>query len=198
MEASATQITPPPAQARWRGYVALAVIFVVASVAYASASLQPEGLPIFKPKSSPPARLVVCEGTMDVTCAQRAAERAFTTVAWIDEPSGYELAWVWAKGYRDGPATASQYLLDADGQGAIELVTALPAVEVEPGTPPARSASNGTDTASVWVNDEFGVVQLEWTHDGIGYLINAKPRPWDPSTVIDAWTTIQYASPEPS
>ncbi|MDQ5874815.1 MAG: hypothetical protein M3526_05475 [Actinomycetota bacterium] len=123
---------------------------------------------------------------MDVTCAREAAEQAFTTVAWIPEPSGYDLAWVWARGDRGGPAIASQYLLDPDGQGAIEVVTAIPGIDVEPGTPPSRSVSNGDDAASVWLNDEFGVVEIEWTHDGIGYLINAKPRPWNPDAVVDA------------
>jgi hypothetical protein len=156
---------------------------------------------LFKPKSPPPARMMVCEGTMDSACAQEAAEQSFTTVAWIDEPAGYELAWVIATGNPespDGPAIASQYLLGTDGQGMIEVVTGLPAIDVEPGTPPSDSVSNGTDTASVWIDDEFGLVSMEWTHEGIGYVITAQPRPWDHSAVVDAWRTIQYASPEPS
>ena len=173
-------------------------MFVVASVAYASyTSMRPESLPTFTPRSSPPARLVLCEGTMDVACAQDAAERAFTTVAWMDEPSGYNLAWVWATGEPGGSSVAMQYLLDADGQGAIEVVTAIPAIDVEPGTPPSRLVSNGDDTASVLINDELGWVAIDWTHDGIGYLISAKPRPWKPDAIVDAWKTIKYASPAP-
>jgi hypothetical protein len=174
----------------------LAFVFVAASVAYASyTSKPPERLPTFTPRSSPPARLVLCEDTMDVSCARDAAERAFTTVAWMDEPSGYKLAWVWATGHPDGSSVAMQYLLDADGQGAIEVVTAIPAIDVEPGTPPTRFVSNGDDTASVLINEELGWVAIDWTQDGIGYLISAKPRPWNPDAIVDAWKTIQYASP---
>jgi hypothetical protein len=174
----------------------LAAVFVVASVAYASyTSMQPKSLPTFTPRSSPPARLLLCEGAMDVGCAQDAAERAFTRVAWMDEPSGYKLAWVWATGDPGGSSLAMQYLLDADGQGAIEVVTAIPAIDVEPGTLPSRFVSNGDDTASVLIDDEMGWVAIDWTHDGTGYLISAKPRPWNPDAIVDAWRTIQYASP---
>lgn len=208
MEASAVQTpTPPPTRSRRRGFVVLAASIVFAGASYITLeAIQHDAATdallndLFKPKSPPPARLMVCEGTMDLACAQEAAEQAFTPVAWIDEPAGYELAWVIATGNSEshGPAIASQYLLGSDGQGMIEVVTALPAIDVEPRTPPTDSVSNGTDTASVWIDVGLGLVSMEWTHEGIGYVLIAQPRPWDPSAVVDVWKTIRYESPKSS
>jgi hypothetical protein len=186
------------------------VVIVAASILLASAVyLMYEGMPrdaaneallndLFRPKSPPPARMKVCEGTMDAACAQEAAEQTFTTFAWIDEPEGFKLEWVMATGDPEGPAVASQYLLGANGQGMIEVVTAVPAIAVQPGTPPTASVSNGTDTASVWIDEELGFVSMEWTHDGIGYVLTAQPRPWDPSGVVEVWKTVRYTSPKPA
>jgi hypothetical protein len=33
---------------------------------------------------------------MDAACAQETANRIDTTVAWLDEPAGYELEWMFA------------------------------------------------------------------------------------------------------
>jgi hypothetical protein len=150
---------------------------------------------MFKPISPPPARLVVCRGTMDAACAQAAADKADTTVAWVNEPAGYELAWVMAALGPKGKAIASQYLVGADGQGLMEVVTSVPPTPGGHASPPSRSVSDGTDNASVWLDAAFGVVEMEWTHDGIEYGIFAQPRPWDPSAIVDAWKTVQYASP---
>ena len=48
------------------------------------------------------------------------------------------------------------------------------------------------------IHEVFGTTSVEWTHDGITYLITAQPRPWDPSAVVDAWKTVQYATPRHS
>jgi hypothetical protein len=183
--------------------VALAAVVVVTGVAYiGQESVQSEDREalddIFQPLFPPPARMVVCEGTMDATCAQTAADRVATTVAWLDEPAGYELAWVIASrnpGDPDGPAIASQNLVGTDGRGFMEVVTSVPPMPGGHTSPPSRSVSNGEDTATVWVDDVFGVVEMEWTHGGIEYGMFAQPRPWDPSAVIEVWKTVRYTSP---
>jgi hypothetical protein len=209
MQASAAQTpTSPPARSRWRRFVILAVAIVLASAALITYTTMQRNAAnrallddLFKPVSAPPARMVVCEGAMDGTCARAAAGRVATTMAWVDEPAGYQLAWVIASrnpGNPDGPAIASEYLIGKDGQGFIEVVTSVPPVPGEFPGPPSRSVSNGSDTATVWLDDEFGLVELEWTHDGIEYELTAQPRPWDPSAVVDVWKTIQYESPKSS
>jgi hypothetical protein len=207
MDTAVQTSPPPPAGARRRKFVILVASMVLLSAGYLAIEANHRDAAnealndLFRPKSPPPARMMVCEGVMDSACAQDAANQAFITFAWLDEPAGYELAWVIATGdpkSPDGPAIASEYLLGSDGLGMIEVVTALPAIEVEPGTPPTSSVSNGTDTASVWVDREFGLVSMEWTHEGIGYVLTAQPRPWEPTTVVEAWKAIRYTSPNPA
>jgi hypothetical protein len=120
------------------------------------------------------------------------------TVAWISEPTGYELAWLAASRNEEGPngpAVASQYLVDADGRGWTEIVTAVPAIEVEPGDTPPILLSHDGDTASVWIDETLGLVSIEWTHDDIGYVLTAQPRPWDPTSVMNVWKQMRYAGP---
>jgi hypothetical protein len=208
MDAAVQTPTPSPAGARRRRFVILVASIVLLSVGYLAIEANQRDAAneallndLFQPKSPPPARMMVCEGAMDSACAQDAADQASTTFAWLDEPAGYELGWVIATGdpqSPEGPAIASEYLLGPGGQGMIEVVTSLPAIEVEPGTPPTSSVSNGADTASVWVDEDFGLVSMEWTHEGIGYVLTAQPRPWDPSSVVQAWKTIRYTSPRPA
>jgi hypothetical protein len=161
---------------------------------------------MFRPLSSPPARLVVCRGEMDSACAQEAADRIGTTVAWLDAPVGYRLEWLVANRYvepvdptvPDDGVIATQYFVGgADDRGMFEVMTSLPPL-VESSPPPQshRSVSNGTDTGSLWMAEVSGTASVEWMHDGIAYLITAQPRPWDPSAVVDAWKTIRYASPQ--
>lgn len=163
---------------------------------------------MFRPLSSPPARLVACKGAMDSICAQEAADRIGTTVAWLDEPSGYELEWFVANRHaapvdpaiRGDGVIATQYFVGgADDRGMFEVMTSVPPL-VESSPPPRsrRSISNGTDTGSFWMAEVSGTASVEWMHDGITYLITAQPRPWDPSAVVDAWKTIQYATPQHS
>lgn len=207
MDTAVQTSTPPPAGARRRKFVILVASMVLLTVGYLAIEANQRDAAyeallndLFRPKSPPPARMMVCEGAIDPACAQDAADQAFTTFAWLDEPAGYELAWVIATGdpkSPDGPAIASEYLLGSDGLGMMEVVTSLPAIEVEPGMPPTSSVSNGTDTASVWVDEDFGLVSMEWTHEGIGYVLTAQPRPWDLSMVVEAWKTIRYTSPNP-
>ena len=203
MEPSAVRTpTPPPTRSRRRGFVVLAALIVFAGAAYITyTTMQRDAAnralidEMFRPLSPPPARLVVCKDRMDATCAQAAADKADTTMAWVNEAAGYELAWVMAALSPDGKAIASQYLVGADGQGLMEVVTSVPSASGGHTSPPSSSVSNGTDTASVWLDHAFGVVEMEWTHNGIEYGIFAQPRPWEPSAVVDAWKTIQYASP---
>jgi hypothetical protein len=209
MDASQAQ-TPvsPAAPSRRRWLVVLATVVLVAGVASITYSSRQRDdandallNDLFKPASPPPARMMVCEGAMDATCAGAAAERVAIAFAWVDEPMGYELAWVIASrnpGNPDGTAIASQYLVGADGQGFMEVVTSVPPIPGEFPSPPSRSVSNGIDTATVWEDDELGVIQLEWTHDGVEYVLTAQPRPWDPSAVIEVWKTIQYTTPRPA
>jgi hypothetical protein len=161
---------------------------------------------IFRPLSSPPARLVVCRGEMDSACAQEAADRIGTTVAWLDEPAGYQLEWLVANRHvepvdpavPDDGVIATQYFLGgAGGRGMFEVMTSVPPlVESSPPPRPHRSVWNGTDTGTLWMAEVSGTASVEWMHDGITYLITAQPRPWDPSAVVDAWKTIRYASPQ--
>ena len=159
---------------------------------------------MLRPLSPPPARLTVCKGAMDWACAQDAADRIGTTVAWLDEPAGYELEWFVANRHAEAvdPATpddgvvATQYFLGGtDGRGMFEVMTSVPPLLSPP--PPFRSrlVSNGTDTGSFWMAEASGTASVEWTHNGIVYVITAQPRPWDPSAIVDAWKTIQYAPP---
>jgi hypothetical protein len=146
----------------------------------------------------PPARMIVCRGSMEAACARAAASRAGMTVAWIDEPAGYELAWMAAstnEGDIERPALARLYLVDGDGPGWIEIVTAVPAITVEPGRDPGTSISDDGHAASVWVDDTLGLVSIEWLHDGEGYVLTAQPRPWDPTAVIRHWKRMRYAAP---
>ena len=140
---------------------------------------------------------------MDSTCAQEAADRIGMTVAWLDEPAGYQLEWLVANRHPvdpaipDGGVIATQYFLGgADGRGMFEVMTSVPPLPSGPPSSRSRSVSNGTDTGSLWVDEVFGTASIDWTHDGIEYLITAQPLPWDPSAVVDAWKTIQYASPD--
>jgi hypothetical protein len=154
---------------------------------------------MLRPLSPPPARLVVCKGAMDSICARDAADRIGTTVAWLDEPAGYELEWMFATAdpvIPDEGVLAVQYFVTPDGHGMFEVLTSVPPL-VESSPPPQsrRSVSNGTDTGSFWMAEASGTASVEWTHDGITYLITAQPRPWDPSAVVDAWKTIQYSTP---
>jgi hypothetical protein len=204
MDAAVQTREPSPAKSPWRTFLIVAVSISIVCVGYltieamwSDAANQALLNDLFRPKFPPPARVVVCEGAMDATCAQEAADEAFTVFAWLKEPTGYDLAWVAATGNPKGPTLATEYLLDSDGEGMIEVVTAVPAIGVEPGTSSVSSISNGTDTASVWVDEQFGVVSIEWTHERIGYLITAQPRPWDPSAVVEAWKTIRYTAPTP-
>jgi hypothetical protein len=161
---------------------------------------------MFRPLSSPPARLVVCRGEMDSACAQEAADRIGTTVAWLDAPAGYQLEWLVANRHvepvdpavPDDGVIATQYFLGgAGGRGMFEVMTSVPPfVESSPPPQPHRSVSNGTDTGTLWMAEVSGMASVEWMHDGITYLITAQPRPWDPSAVVDAWKTIRYASPQ--
>jgi hypothetical protein len=160
---------------------------------------------MFRPLSQPPARLVVCKGAMDAACAQEAADRIGTTVAWLDEPAGYRLEWLVTNRHAepvdpavpDDGVIATQYFVGgADDRGMFEVMTSVPPL-VESSPPQSRrSVSNGTDTGSFWMAEVSGTASVEWTHDGITYLITAQPRPWDPAAVVDAWQTIQYASPQ--
>jgi hypothetical protein len=192
--------------------MAAAAAITLAGAAYITyATLQPDAADralideMSRPLSPPSARLVVCKGAMDAACAQEAADRIGTTVAWLDEPAGYELEWFVANRHPEpvDPAVpdhgviATQYFLGgADGRGMFEVMTSVPPLPVGPPPPRSRSVSNGTDTGSVRVDEVFGTASIEWTHDGIAYVITAQPRPWDPSAVVDAWKTIRYASPQ--
>lgn len=160
---------------------------------------------MFRPLSSPPARLVVCRGEMDSACAQEAADRIGTTVAWLDEPAGYRLEWLVANRHAetvdpavpDDGVIATQYFVGgADDRGMFEVMTSVPPLASGPPPPRSRSVSNGTDNGSVWMDEVTGTASVVWTHDGITYLITAQPRPWDPSAVVDAWKAIRYASPQ--
>jgi hypothetical protein len=157
---------------------------------------------IFRPLSSPPARLVVCKGAMDAACAQETADRLDTTIAWLDDPAGYELEWMFATAdpvIPDEGVVAVQYFVTPDGHGMFEVLTSVPPlVAISPPPQPRRSISNGTDTGSSWMAEASGTASVEWTHEGITYLITAVPRPWDPSAVVDAWKTVQYATPRHS
>jgi hypothetical protein len=79
--------------------VAAAIVFAGAAyVTYMTMQLNAANRALidqmFRPLSPPPARLVVCKGAMDSICAQEAADRIGTTVAWLDELAGYELEWL--------------------------------------------------------------------------------------------------------
>lgn len=155
---------------------------------------------MFKPVSRPPARLVVCEGVMDSACAQDAADRIGTTVAWLDGPAGYDLEWMFATAnpvMPDEGVIATQYFVGEDGYGMFEVLTSVP--PLPSGAPPqSRFVSNGPDRGSVWMDETTGIASVEWSHDGIKYVITAQPRPWDPSAVVEAWKTIHYTSPNSS
>jgi hypothetical protein len=153
---------------------------------------------LFRPLSPPPARLVTCRGAMDAACAQTAADRIGITVAWLDAPPGYRLEWMLANDRTvstEVGVIASQYFLGSDGRGMFEVVTSVPPIGDGPPPTRAQSLSHGADTGSLWVDARFGIVSIEWTHEGIVYLITAQPRPWNPDAVVDAWRTIHYASP---
>jgi len=139
---------------------------------------------------------------MDAACAQETADRLGTTIAWLDDPAGYELEWMFATAdpvIPDEGVLAVQYFVTPDGHGMFEVMTSVPPL-VESSPPPQnrRPVSNGTDIGSVWMAEATGTASVEWTHDGITYLITAVPRPWDPSAVVDAWKTIKYASSKSS
>ena len=212
MEPSAVQVfTSPPGRSRRRMFVVMAVAVLFAGAAYiAYTTTQRDAADralidqMFRPLSSPPARLVVCKGAMDSACAQDAADRIGTTVAWLDEPAGYELEWFVANRHAEAvdPATpedgvvATQYFLGGtDGRGMFEVMTSVPPLPSPPPPPQSRLVSNGTDTGSFWMAEASGTASVEWTHNGIVYVITAQPRPWDPSAIVDAWKTIEYASP---
>ena len=215
MEPSAVQaLTPPPARSRRRMFLVAALAVVFAGGAYiahmtmhrdaADEALRAEML---RPLSPPPARLTICKGAMDAACAQDAADRIGTTVAWLDEPAGYELEWFVANRHAESvdPATpedgviATQYFVGgADGRGMFEVMTSVPPLPSPPPPPRSRLVSNGTDTGSVWMDEASGTASVEWTHDGIVYIITAQPRPWDPSAIVGAWKTVQYTSPASS
>jgi hypothetical protein len=153
---------------------------------------------MFRPLSPPPTRLVVCRGAMDAACAQETANRIGTTVAWLDEPAGYGLEWMFATAdpvIPDEGVIATQFFVTADGHGMFEVLTSVPPMPESSPPPQSRSVSNGTDTGSMWMDEVTGTASVVWTHDGIEYLITAQPRPWDPSAIIDVWKTIRYASP---
>jgi hypothetical protein len=208
METEAAQTSPPaPARSTRRRLVVLAVAIVVVGVALitrldaASEALIDQ---MFRPLSSPPARLVVCNGVMNWACAQRAADRIGTTVAWLDEPPGYRLEWFVANRHAEAmdPASsdgviATQYFVGgSDDRGMFEVVTSAPPLPFGPPPPRPLSVSNGTDAGSFRVDEVFGTASIEWTHEGITYVITARPRPWDPAAVVDAWKTIRYTSPK--
>jgi hypothetical protein len=212
MEASAVQTpTTPPAGSRRPMFVILAVAAVFAGAAYIThATMQRDATDealrdeMLRPLSPPPARLTVCKGAMDSACAQDAADRIGTTVAWLDEPAGYELEWLVADRHAEAgdPATpeggvvATQYFVGGtDGRGMFEVMTSVPPLPSPPPPPRSRLVSNGTDTGSVWMDQASGTASVEWAHDGIVYVITAQPRPWDPAAIVDAWKTIEYASP---
>jgi hypothetical protein len=212
MEASAVQTpTSPPARSRRPIFVilAVAVVFVgAASIAYTTMHRDAAGealrAEMFMPLSPPPARLTICKGAMGSACAQDAADRIGTTVAWLDEPADYELEWFVANRHAEAvdPATsddgvvATQYFLGGpNGRGMFEVMTSVPPLPSPPPPPRSRLVSNGTDTGSFWMDEASGTASVEWTHNGIVYVITAQPRPWDPSAIVDAWKTVQYASP---
>jgi hypothetical protein len=187
---------------------AVAILFAGAAyVAYtmhrdaADEALRDEML---RPLSPPPARLTVCKGAMDSACAQDVADRIRTTVAWLDEPAGYKLEWFVADRHaeavdpsapEDGVVATQYFVGGTDGRGMFEVMTSVPPLPSPPPPPRSRIVSNGTDTGSVWMDEQSGTASVEWTHDGIVYVITAQPRPWDPSAIVDVWKTIQYASP---
>jgi hypothetical protein len=182
--------------------VGVVLLAGVAFIAYTSMQLDAKNRAliddIFRPLSAPPVRLVVCRGAMDTACAQEAADRVGTTVAWLDDPPGYELEWMFATGdpvIPDGGVIATQYFVGTDGQGMFEVLTSVPPLPPGPIPPQSRPVSNGEDTGSIWVEEVSGIASVEWTHDGIKYIITAQPRPWDPSAVVDVWRTVQYAVP---
>ena len=118
----------------------------------------------FKPVSPPPGRLSACTQIMEPSCARIAAKRIGTTVAWLDEPGGYELAWLFATHQPvipDQGVIAVQYFVGSDGHGMMELVTSVPPIPAEQMTP-SRSVSNGEDIATIWLDDVLGILSLEW------------------------------------
>jgi hypothetical protein len=206
MDGPASKVAPSSLSMSGRTIVlVLAVALLVASYTYLRTVTSQSGVrahidEIFRPLSPPPPRLVVCTDSMDAACAQRAADRIGTTVAWLDEPPGYELEWMLANDRTVSPADgviATQYFLGADGHGMFEVVTSVPPLG-DPPTPRSRAIFNGTDHGKMWVDEQFGVVSIGWAHDGVEYLITAQPRPWDPLTVEQAWKTVRYASPKTS
>lgn len=215
METAAAEASPPaPARSTRRRLVVLAVAVIVVGVAFITYTTMRidaanEALidQMFRPLSSPPARLVVCNGAMNPACAQQAADRIGTTVAWLDEPPGYRLEWLVANRHAeavdsavsDDGVIATQYFVGgADDRGMFEVVTSVPPLPFGPPPPQPRSVSNGTDTGSFRIDEVFGTASIEWTHEGIAYVLTAQPRPWDPAAVVDVWKTIRYASPKPS
>jgi hypothetical protein len=204
MDTSRESIPPTPIARGGRSKVFILAVMAAAlglalvSINFLGPTERPEMLDQLFDPAPPPARVIVCEGTMATTCARAAARRTGMTVAWISEPTGYELAWLAASRNEEGPngpAVASQYLVDADGRGWTEIVTAVPAIEVEPGDTPAILLSHDGDTASVWIDETLGLVSIEWTHDDIGYVLTAQPRPWDPTSVMNVWKQMRYAGP---
>jgi hypothetical protein len=117
---------------------------------------------MLKPLSPPPAPLLVCKGVMDPACAQETADRLGTTIAWLDDPAGYELEWMFATAdpvIPDEGVLAVQYFVTPDGHGMFEVLTSVPPL-VESSPPPQdrRPVSNGTDTGSTWMDGQL--VQL--------------------------------------
>jgi hypothetical protein len=212
MEPSAVQApTSPPARSRRRMFVVAALAVVFAGAAYIThATMQRDATDqalrdeMLRPLSPPPARLTVCKGAMDSACAQDAAERIGATVAWLDEPAGYQLEWMVANRHaeavdaatpEDGVVATQYFRGGTDGRGMFEVMTSVPPLRGPPPPPRSRLVSNGTDTGSVWMDQASGTASVEWTHHGITYIITAQPRPWDPSAIVNAWKTVQYASP---
>jgi hypothetical protein len=178
--------------------MASAIGLSLVSLDLLTATKRPEVLDHLVDRSRPPARVIVCEDTVGTRCARTAAERMRITVAWIEEPAGYRGAWMAASRRDRGPGApgiASQSVVAEDGTGWIEVVTAVPAIGVEPGDTPAILLTAHGDTASVWIDETLGLVSIEWTHEDTGYVLTAQPRPWDPASVMNVWKQIRYSAP---
>jgi len=193
---------------RWTKLVVATIIMSVASAAYLThvADQRDDGNralidDVIRPLSPPPARLVVCKGSMNAACARRTAERIGTTVAWLEEPAGFQLEWMFATAdpvIPEGGVIATQYLVASESSGMLEVLTSVPPLPTSAPPSQSRLVSDGTDRGTMWFDERLGVASIVWTHDGVEYLITAQPRPWDPSAVVDVWRTIRYASPKNS
>ena len=146
-----------------------------------------------------PARTVVCRGAVEIGCAEKAAQRAERSVAWVRSgPSLETPAFVVARtDGQTGPLPAGRIFEEVRYKDVLASILTEPVPADDRWAGSARPVRSGHAAGTLYDEGESGVT-LEWTRDGQSYRIDAVAigeRDEAATAAVEIFKRVQYSSP---